>query len=466
MEQQDSVRTAAGSSSQTTIALITTSLALFFIAFMNGGLSVALPVISQEFNADAILLSWVVTSQFVAVVMFSLPFGKIADMVGIKKIVIYGMIVYSIMSAVGACSDSIIMLIISRAAAGIGGAMIFGNAQALLTSIFPAKDRGRALGICIAILYIGMSIGPFLGGIMTEHIGWRSIFWANVPAGLLVIVLMSWKIKGDWSHSRGEKFDISGSVIFGLAMLVLMYGFTILPAVSGLVLTVAGIFGVLIFLKWETRIKSPILNVSIFKESKSLLFANIATLINYCATSAVIFLMSLYLQYIKGLAPDQAGLILLVQPAVQGVFSPLMGRLSDRIEPRIVASAGMTLTFVALLIFSFLTDVTPMSLILVTLVILGLGFALFASPNSNAVMSAVAPKHYAVAAATMGTMRTIGQTVGMGITMIVIALVIGRAVITPEYYPEFLTSTRIAFGISSALCFAGIFASFYKDKAK
>jgi MFS family permease len=211
-------------------------------------------------------------------------------------------------------------------------------------------------------------------------------------------------------------------------------------------------------------VQSPILNVNIFKESKALLLANVATLINYCATAAVVFLMSLYLQYIKGFAPDQAGLILLVQPAIQGIFSPLMGRLSDRIEPRIIASSGMALTFAALLIFSLLTEGTPIAVIVITLVILGLGFALFASPNTNAIMSLVTPKYYAVVSATMGTMRTIGQTFGMGITMIVIALVIGPTVITPEYYPAFLTSAKIAFGISAGLCLLGTFASFYRDR--
>ena len=222
----------------------------------------------------------------------------------------------------------------------------------------------------------------------------------------------------------------------------------------------------MIFLKWESIVKSPILNIQLFQESKALLFANISTLVNYLATAATVFLLSLYLQYIKGMSPDQAGLVLLIQPAIQGIFSPFSGRLSDRIEPRIVASIGMAFTCLALLLFSFLTNDTSMAYIVFTLVILGMGFALFASPNSNAVMSSVTPKHFAVVSATMGTMRTIGQMLSMGITMIIISIVVGRVVITPNYYPAYLLATKIIFGISCALCFGGIFASIYKDKAR
>ncbi len=466
MDNQDLVSPRPQNATHPTIALFTNSLSFFFIAFMSSGLNVALPSISQEFQADAILLSWIVTSQFLTVVVFSLPAGRIADIIGIKKVYVYGMILFTASSALAAFSNSIVMLILWRALGGIGGAMVFGNSQAMITAIYPPKQRGRALGIVIATLYIGMSIGPFLGGIMTEHFGWRSLFLTNVPAGILVILLTLWKIKGEWSESKGEKFDFMGSIIYGLAMVALMYGFSLLPEILGGFLTLAGIIGILIFIKWESRIISPILNISIFRESKSFLFANIATLINYLATTATVFLMSLYLQYIKGLTPEQAGLILLVQPAVQAVFSPFTGRLSDKIEPRIVASLGMGFTFIALLLFSLLTDSTSMALIAATLVILGLGFALFASPNSNAVMSSVTPKHFAVASAIMGTMRTIGQMLSMGIAMIIISLVMGRVIVTPEYYPAFLTSSKIIFAISCALCFGGIFASIYKDKAK
>ena len=467
MEQQDYNRTGSQiSSNQPIIALITSSLALFFISFMGSGLNVALPVIGQEFHADAVLLNWIITAHQLTVVVFMLPCGRLADIIGIKKIIISGMIIYTITSALSVFSSSITMLIAMRLIQGIGGAMIFGNFAAMLTAIFPASERGRSLGISIAILYIGMSLGPFFGGLMTEHIGWRSIFLSFVPAGILVILLILWKIKGEWSEAKGEKFDTSGSIIYGLAMIALIYGVSLLPAIPGAVLTLAGIIGLLYFLRWENRSKSPILNISLFRNSKALLFANIATLISYCATTAVAFLLSLYLQYIKALSPDQAGLVLLAQPTLQAIFSPFTGRMSDRVEPRIIASAGMVLTFVALLFFSFLTNDTSITSIVIILALLGIGLALFVSPNTNAVMGSVAPKFYGAVASANGTMRNIGMLMSMAITMIAISTIIGRVTITPEYYSQFLTSTRVAFVIFTIFCFGGIFASLYRGKIR
>jgi MFS family permease len=309
-----------------------------------------------------------------------------------------------------------------------------------------------------------MFLGPYLGGVMTEHLGWRSLFLANIPAGVLVIILILWKIKGDSSESKGEKFDTSGSVIYGAAIVAMIFGFSQLPEISGVVLTLAGIMGLLFFLMWESRNKSPILNINLFRNNKALLFANIATLISYCATTAVAFLLSLYLQYIKALTPDQAGLVLLAQPALQAIFSPFTGRLSDRIEPRILASAGMLLTFVALLFFSFLTNNTSIISIVIILAVLGIGLGVFVPPNTNAVMSSATPKFYGTVASINGTMRNIGMLMSMAITMIAMATIIGRVTITPEYYSEFLTSTRVAFTIFSVFCFVGIFASLYRGK--
>jgi EmrB/QacA subfamily drug resistance transporter len=425
---------------------------------------VALPVISREFNADAILLNWVSTAHQLTVVVFMLPFGRIADIVGIKKIIVTGMIIYTATSVLCAFSNSMITLIIFRSLQGIGGAMIFGNFTGMLTAIYPARDRGRVLGINIAIINIGMFLGPYLGGVMTEHLGWRSLFLANIPAGVLVIILILWKIKGDSSESKGEKFDTSGSVIYGAAIVAMIFGFSQLPEISGVVLTLAGIMGLLFFLMWESRNKSPILNINLFRNNKALLFANIATLISYCATTAVAFLLSLYLQYIKALTPDQAGLVLLAQPALQAIFSPFTGRLSDRIEPRILASAGMLLTFVALLFFSFLTNNTSIISIVIILAVLGIGLGVFVPPNTNAVMSSATPKFYGTVASINGTMRNIGMLMSMAITMIAMATIIGRVTITPEYYSEFLTSTRVAFTIFSVFCFVGIFASLYRGK--
>jgi len=343
-------------------------------------------------------------------------------------------------------------------------AMTVSTSIAILSSIFPTGEKGKALGINAAAIYFGHTLGPFLGGLLTEHFGWRSIFIANIPIGLITIVFIFWKIKGDWSEAKGEKFDFIGSAIYSLLLISIMYGFSLLPSILGAVLILVGVLGFLAFVKWETKSESPVLNISLFRNNRGFTLSNFAALANYSATYAVVFLMSLYLQYIKGFSPQNAGLILVSKPIVQAALSPFTGRLSDKIEPQKVASAGMALTSVALFLFSFLNKNTDLALIIACLILLGFGLGLFASPNTNAVMSSVKPRFYGVASATLSTMRVTGGVLSMGITTLLFAIYMGRVEITPEYYPLFLTSARIAFAIFATLCFGGIFASLARGK--
>jgi EmrB/QacA subfamily drug resistance transporter len=455
-----------GGASYKNITLFVSALVLFSISFVTSGINVALPEIGREFQADAILLSWVVTAALLTIGVFLMPFGRISDIVGIKKIFLWGVVLFALASVAAAFSSSIIMLIVFSSLEGVGCAMIFGNSMAMLTAAFPANERGRAMGINAACVYIGMSLGPYLGGMLIEHFGWRDLFFVAIPACVAAVALVWWKIKGDWSAAGGEGFDIGGSLIVGAALIALMYGFSILPEKTGIAVTAAGIIGLVGFIIWETRAKSPMLDVRIFRKNKFFIFSNMANLISYAATSGVIFLLSLYLQYIKALTPDQAGLVLLAQPAMLVLFSPLCGVLSDRVEPRIVATAGMILTFLGLLIFCFLSEGTSLFLIVVVLMLTGLGFALFVTPNNNAIMGSVERKHFAVASSVTATLRQVGQTSSMAITMIILTMVIGRVAVTPEYYPGFITSARAAFAVFTVLAFACIFISLFRGKTK
>jgi MFS family permease len=358
------------------------------------------------------------------------------------------------------------MLISLRVVQGMGGALIFSTAVAILTSVFPARERGKALGINVAAVYLGLSLGPFLGGLLTQHLGWRSVFLVTVPLGVAVIVSIFWKLKGEWVGARGEKFDLTGSLVYAVAIVTLLYGLSLLPATSGIWVILVGVFATAGFLWWETRVKSPILDVRLFRTNTVFAFSNLAAFINYSATFAVTFILSLYLQYIKGLSAQEAGLVLVSMPAIQAMFSPITGRLSDRIEPRILASIGMGLTTIGLGFFIFLAQDTTLGFILTSLVILGFGFAFFSSPNTNAVMSSVDKKFYGVASATLSTMRQVGMTFSMGIAMLIIALYMGRVEIAPEYFSTFLISTRVAVTIFTVFCFLGIFASLARGKLK
>ncbi|MEE9437006.1 MAG: MFS transporter, partial [Candidatus Adiutricales bacterium] len=327
-------------------ALVIACLASFTTPFMGSSINLALPTISKEFDMNAIMLGWVATSYLLASAMFLLPFGRAGDIYGRKKIFSYGIAIYTLGSLLSALSTSATMLIISRVIQGLGGSMIFGTSVAILTSVYPPEERGKVLGINVAFVYLGLSLGPFLGGFLTQQLGWRSIFYLNLPIGVIILVLVFWKLKGEWAEARGEKLDIPGSLIYGASLVLLILGLTRLPSLPGVWLALAGLAGLIIFFRWESRAESPVFNVRVFRTNLVFALSNAAALIHYSATFAVTFLLSLFLQYNKGLSPLAAGLILISQPIMMTAFSPLAGRLSDRIEPRMVSSLGMAITCV------------------------------------------------------------------------------------------------------------------------
>jgi EmrB/QacA subfamily drug resistance transporter len=453
-------------SSSQRAALVTATLAAFLTPFMSSSINVALPSMSREFSMDAVLLSWVATSFLLAAAMFLVPFGRLADIQGRKRIFTYGTVIFTFSSLVAGLAPSASVLISARVLQGVGSAMIYGTGVAILTSVFPGEQRGQVLGLNVAAVYLGLSLGPSIGGFLTQQLGWRSIFLATVPLGLVIIVFVLWRLHGEWAEAAGESFDLAGSVIYALALAALMYGFSRLPGIVGAALILIGVVGFAAFAGWELKVKSPVLNLHLFLNSRPFAFSNLAALIHYAAVSAVGFLLSLYLQYIKALTPQQAGFVLIAQPIVQAVFSPLTGRLSDRVEPRILASSGMTLTALGLVLLVFLSADTPLWAILGCLALLGFGFALFSSPNMNAIMSSVERRFYGVASGTLGTMRLIGQMLSLGIATLLFALYLGRVEITPEYYGLFLASARTAFAIFAALCVGGIFASLARGKVR
>ena len=446
------------------LVLLIAVLAGFITPFVGSAVNIALPAMGAEFHMDAISLSWIATAYLLAAALFLVPFGKIADIYGRKRIFLYGIAIFTIASFVMTMVPTTNLLIAVRILQGFGGAMIFGTSIAILTSVFPPGERGKALGIYITAVYFGLTVGPFLGGVLTQYFGWRSIFFVNVPIGIIACILILWKLDGEWAECVGERFDLLGSAIYACALIAVMYGFSIVPESTGIVLVGAGIILGVIFALYEMRIPAPVLDMRLLTKNRVFAFSNLAALINYSATYAVTFLLSLDLQFTKGFSPEHAGLILIVQPAVMAFVSPVAGRLSDRIDPQIVASAGMGLTALGLFMFSFLVESTPLWYMLLCLVVFGAGLGLFSSPNVNAIMSAVEKRYYGVASGMNGTVRLVGQMLSMGIAMMLFSLIIGRVEITPAYYPQFITSLHYAFVLFTVFCIIGIAASLMRGK--
>jgi EmrB/QacA subfamily drug resistance transporter len=447
-------------------ALVVTTLSSFLTPLSLSTVNIALPSIGRTFAVDAITLNWIATAYLLSAAMFLVPIGRLADIYGRKKVFIYGTWVFTISSLCLAASISSGMMIFLRIIQGVGAAMIFGTGVAILSSVYPSTDRGRVLGINIGAVYLGTSFGPFLGGILTQHFGWRSIFFLNVPLGGIIILFGTWRLVGEWADARGERLDVTGSLVYAVAILAIMYGFSLLPGPTGALLVLAGMAGIGVFVWWEMRAERPILDMRLFTTNKVFALSNVAALINYSATFAVGFLLSFYLQYIKGFSPQAAGTIMVSQPIVQAAFSPIAGRVSDRVEPRIVVTAGMALTSLGLFLLVFLQPDTSVPHVVMSLVILGFGFALFSSPNTNAIMGSVENRFYGVASATLATMRLLGQVLSMGIAMLFFTLFMGRVKIVPAHYPFLLKSIKAAFLVFGLLCAFGILASLTRGNVR
>ena len=443
-------------------ALTIATISSFITPFMISSVNVALPAIAEGFQGQgihAVLLSWVATSYLLAAGVSLVPMGRLADIVGRKKILGYGFGLFALSSLFCALSPNVFFLLLFRTIQGLGGGMIFSTGMAILTSVFPPHQRGRVLGLAVTAVYIGLLTGPFFGGLLTHYLGWRSLFILIFFLGVIPPLLIMLFLKGEWAEAAGESYDRIGALLYIPSLVGIIYGFSTLPKMSGGLLLAAGCGGLVAFVYRQRKIKEPLFQVNLFVHNKVFAFSNGAALIHYSATFGLTFLLSFYLQYIKGLDSRMTGLVLLTQPLMMAAFSPLAGRMSDRVEPRIISSLGMAITFVGLLYFSFLTRDTSIVGIAGMLLFLGFGFALFSSPNMNAIMGSVEPRYLGIAAGSSGTMRVLGQVFSMGIATLILSSYGGGRAITPELYPELLKSICRTFAVFSALCVPGIFAS-------
>ncbi len=437
----------------------------FLNPFTGASINIALPQISKEFSLQAVSMGWISMSFLLSSAIFLLPMGKLADIKGRKRIFLLGNVIFTLSAVLSALSQSGTMLIIFRALMGIGAAMFFGTSMAILTSVFPANERGKVLGINVSAVYMGLSLAPVLGGFLTHTLGWRSLFWIIVPVGLVIIISSYLILKGiEWAESKDDKLDIKGSFVYMAGISSLMYGFSKLPDIHAVVFTVLGFAALVVFVQMEMNISSPVLNIRLFRTNRVFAFSNLAALINYAATYAVSFILSLYLQYVKGYAPQHAGLLLVAQPVFMMLVSTVSGRMSDKYDSRILASAGMGLITIGLLMLMPISFSTANSYIILCLIVLGIGFGLFSSPNTNSVMSSVEKNYLGVASATIGTMRLTGQMMSMGISTLIIHVFIGEAHLSYENSALFLRSSHVMFLTFSILCLFGIFASLARGK--
>jgi len=418
---------------------------------MGSAINLSLPQIAESLSLKAVSLTWIATAYLITTAVFQVPFARLADLIGRKKVFISGILLFGIATFMCGFAPSGMVLIVLRAVSGLGCAMMFGTSMAILTSIFPPNERGKAIGINTSVVYAALASGPFLGGLLTHYFGWQSLFIVVGILGFFVATGAFLFLKGEWIESKGEHFDYTGSIIYALGLFGLIFGFSKLPEIQSFLWIAFGIVSFVVFILYELKDKQPVFNVRIFSGNKIFSLSCISALINYACTSATAFLLSLYLQYVRGFNPQLAGSILIIQAVVQSIVTIFAGKMSDKMNPSIPATAGMSITAAGLTGMIFLTPDAPIIFIVALIALLGLGFGLFASPNSNIIMSSVKKKYYGQASATIGTMRLTGQAFSMGIAMMAISLNVGNRVITPDLHPQFMQSLHVSFTICAVL---------------
>jgi len=445
-------------------ALFASVITNFTGSFAASAINLAIPAISEKFQSNPELTGWILTGFLLANVAFLIPCGRIADKTGKKRIFAAGIFLFTLTSAICAFSGSTGFLILFRILQGIGGAMVFSTNMAVLVDAFPPQRRGKALGISVAATYIGLSVGPPAGGILNNYLGWRSIFWVIALLGVVSFFVVLIKLPGDSRKTKGESFDIPGNILYLAAISLVTCGISFWAShIWALAFIPAGVILGIFFVRRELRCESPVLNIRLLTGNRNYAFSNLAALFNYCFTMGIGYYISIYLQLVKGYGSLIAGAIMIGQPLFQAVISPYAGKLSDRVSPFKVASAGMGICAAGLLSFCFISADTHLAFIITALVVIGTGFGFFSSPNTNAIMSCVGRQDFASANSFLATMRNIGQTTSLSIVTSIMTARIGRTPLANALPGDIIFSMRTGFILFTLLCVTGIFLSMQRN---
>lgn len=441
--------------------------ASFLTPFIGSSLNLAIPSIGVSFQASALMLSWVMTSYLLTTVSLLVPFGSLADIIGRKRIFTIGLTIFTCSAFLGAISWSMETMIVFRVLQGLGCAMIFGTGIAMLTSTFPPQERGKVLGTNVAMVYLGLTLGPFLGGFLNHHFGWHSIFLfcGIIALGVLILTIFKLRDTGPGEKSSAS-FDTAGALLYMAGVSSFLYGLSSLSSYHfAWFIVIAGLVILGVFVRHELGAVNPVFPLGLFKHNRTFTYANLAALINYCATFALSFLISLYLQTVLHYDSQTAGFILLTQALVMAAVSPFAGRLSDRVHPATVAVWGMGIATLGVFIFAFIGYSMPIWVIIANLMMLGFGFAIFSSPNTNMVMGSVEKRFLGIASATLGTMRMAGQTVSMAMVTLILGWFIGHVELAKAAPDLLIKGIRVSFLVYTVISIFGIVALLRCKKA-
>ena len=458
-------RTNPGGNSQILAAAMITS---FMTTFMSSALNLSVPSLENYFGVNAAYVSWIVSSYTIAVAAMSLPMGKVSDVTSRRTVFLAGIAGFGILSAASIFAPSIGILMLLRALSGTSAAMIFATNNAILISSFPHSVQGKMLGYSVAATYTGLTAGPVAGGILNSTFGWRSVFAVSAIISAAAFLGALRAVPKDAPSSQASGMDTAGIALYISSIVLSLSGMTSLGnGEAAPYMLAAGIILLAVFFIHEDRRerteKTSVMRVSMFRQSRAFTFSNLAALLNYGATFAISYEMSIYLQVILGIPSGKAGLMLITMPAAQALLSPLTGSLSDRIRPSVLASTGMGICAFTLLLYSRIDESTSVLYVMIVMCITGMGFALFSSPNTNAILSCVSRKDYGVANSIIATMRTYGQSSGMAVLSSITAVVLGSGTLEASPHADILRMMHISFITFACICVLGLFFSLTRD---
>ncbi|MBR6444435.1 MAG: MFS transporter [Firmicutes bacterium] len=446
--------------------VIVVILTAFATAFTGSSLNLSIPSIAADFNVSASQLGWMVTAYALAVAAFSVPFGRLADITSHRTILLIGTAIFAACCGISAAAGSFALLLIIRFIQGVGAAMVFSTNTAIIISAFPPEKRGKAIGYSIGGTYVVLASGPVVGGIINQQLGWRFIFIFTGILVLLAVILAAAGLSKGKISDKKRPFDLVGNILFVIFIPLLMFGLSKLMdyGIWAVLMVAAGIAVGVIFVIHESKEPDPAVNVRLFKSNLGFGLSNLSALLNYAVTIALSYLLSIYLQVVQGYSSQTAGLIMVCQPLVMALLAPQFGKLSDRISPFKLSSAGMGLSGIGIIAYIFVDENTSVAVIIIALIFVGAGFAMFSSPNTNAIMSCVDRKDYGVASSLVSTMRTIGQTVGMVIVTLVVTFHLGSTPLASSDPQTVIKVIHISFIIFVIICAIGVVISLQRGK--
>lgn len=442
----------------------------FITPFMSSALNLSVPTLEKAFDINATTVSWVVSAYTISITMFSLLMGKIADNRGHNTLFRMGIAGFGIASFLCIMSPNVYLLVALRFLQGVFAAMMFATNNSILVRSYPPEMKGKVLGYSISATYIGLTTGPVLGGFLDNTLGWESVFFCAMIASIVayaasVQAARAQEQLGIEEITGSSKPDVPGTIIYFGAVFLSLFGMTEWTVLScGKYLFLLGTLCFVLFFLFESKRTDPLVRVTLFTESRAFTFSSLAALLNYAATFAVSYIMSIYLQVVMGLPSATAGIILIATPACQALFSPMMGSLSDRKSPSVLASIGMGISGVGLLLYAGITEHTPLGLLILLMCVMGFGFAMFSSPNMNAILSCVNEEEYGVANSIIATMRTYGQSTGMAVLNVVTGLFLGSSSLDLAPKEQLMTVVHASFLMFALLCGVGLIFSLIRNR--